>query len=73
MVRSDDFVRRVEVDLANMRQQATQLAQLIRARDRQLSTVRGVMEAAQAAEAKAVEQLRQVRGGIQTSPYGGRV
>ncbi|GLC50209.1 hypothetical protein PLESTB_000354400 [Pleodorina starrii] len=59
VTRSDDFVRRVEADLGNMKQQSTQLAQLIRARDRQLATMRGALEAAQAAEAKAAEQRRQ--------------
>ncbi|EFJ49191.1 hypothetical protein VOLCADRAFT_117327 [Volvox carteri f. nagariensis] len=57
--RSDDFIRKVTSDLATMRQQAGQLAHIIRARDRQLATLRGALEAAQAAEAKAAEQRRQ--------------
>ncbi|GIM00811.1 hypothetical protein Vretimale_5731 [Volvox reticuliferus] len=59
VLRSEDFVRRVETDLETMRQRAGQLAQLIRSRDRDLKTLRDALEAAQATEAKVAEQYRQ--------------
>ncbi|GIL44765.1 hypothetical protein Vafri_2272 [Volvox africanus] len=59
VLRSDDFVRRVEADLETMRQRAGQLAQLIRTRDRDLKTLRDALEAARTTEAKVAEQYRQ--------------
>ncbi|GLI64985.1 hypothetical protein VaNZ11_008410 [Volvox africanus] len=59
VLRSDEFVRRVEADLETMRQRAGQLAQLIRTRDRDLKTLRDALEAARATEVKVAEQYRQ--------------
>ncbi|KAG2450781.1 hypothetical protein HYH02_004618 [Chlamydomonas schloesseri] len=57
--RSEEFIRRVESDLAAMRQRAVQLAGLLKGRDRQLTTLRGGSEVAQAEQEKAAERLRQ--------------
>nr|BAI63221.1 basal body protein [Chlamydomonas reinhardtii] len=57
--RAEEFMRRVESDMAAMRQRALQLAGLLKGRDRQLTTLRGGSEAAQAEQEKVHDRLRQ--------------
>lgn len=62
--RAEEFMRRVESDMAAMRQRALQLAGLLKGRDRQLTTLRGGSEAAQAEQEKVHDRLRQASTGL---------
>eukprot|EP00198_Chlamydomonas_reinhardtii_P002392 XP_001691728.1 predicted protein [Chlamydomonas reinhardtii] len=58
--RAEEFMRRVESDMAAMRQRALQLAGLLKGRDRQLTTLRGGSEAAQAEQEKCEDVIRKL-------------
>ncbi|PNH02559.1 hypothetical protein TSOC_011452 [Tetrabaena socialis] len=59
LANADEFMRKVESDLAAMKQRAAQLAAMLAARDKQMATLRRAGEEAAASEAVARDALRQ--------------